>query len=102
ISYNFTELPVGGGNPDAEVSAQHVSQVISNATADHAHAIFQESADPTVTVDLNIAQDINGTIYNIYTMEILTPQQLAGGANYTSLMYDNLRTLEQGLNCTSA
>lgn len=101
ISYNLTELQVGSENPDAEVSAQHVSQVISSATADHAHAIFQESADPTVSVDQNVAQAINGTIYGIYTMEILTPQQAAGGANYTSLMYDNLRTLEIGLNCTS-
>ncbi len=100
ISYNLTELPVGSESPDAEVSAQHVSQVIAEATADHVHAIFQESADPTVTVDQNIAEAINGTIYNIYTMEILTPQQISGGANYTSLMYDNLRVLEQGLNCT--
>jgi zinc transport system substrate-binding protein len=99
-SYNLTELPVGSENPDAEVSAQHVSQVISNATADRAHAIFQESADPTVAVDQSIAQAINGTIYGIYTMEILTPQQIAGGANYTSLMYANLRTLEEGLGCT--
>jgi zinc transport system substrate-binding protein len=102
ISYNLTELPVGSENPDAEVSAQHVSQVITNATADHVHAIFQESADPTVAVDQNIAQAINGTIYGIYTMEILTPRQVAGGANYTSLMYDNLRTLERGLKCTSS
>ncbi len=101
-SYNLTELPVGGDNPDAEVSAQHVSQVISSAAADRARAIFQESADPTATVDRNIAQEINGTIYEIYTMEILTPQQVAGGSNYTSLMYDNLRTLELGLNCTAS
>jgi zinc transport system substrate-binding protein len=62
ISYNLTELPVGGENPDAEVSAQHVSQIITNATADHVHAIFQESADPTTPVDQNIAQAIHGAI----------------------------------------
>lgn len=100
ISYNFTELPVGGENPDAEVSPQHVAAVINEGIKDHAKAVFQESADPTVAVDQNIAEAINGSIYKIYTMEVLTPGQLAGGANYTSLMYQNLNTLEQGLNCT--
>ncbi|HVA82778.1 MAG TPA: metal ABC transporter substrate-binding protein [Candidatus Aquilonibacter sp.] len=100
ISYNLTELPVGGDNPDIQPSAQHLANVISNATADGAHAIFQESADPTSAVDQNIAQSINGSIYKIYTIEILSPQQIAGGQNYTSLMYQNLHTLEAGLNCT--
>ena len=102
ISYNLTELAVGSESPDAEVSPQHVIAVIQNAEADHAHAIFQESADPTVAINQNVAQAINGTIYKIYTMEILTPQQLKSGSNYISLMYQDLHILEQGLNCTPA
>ncbi len=100
ISYNFTELPVAGENPDAEVSPQHVAAVINNGTKDNARAVFQESADPIAAVDQNIAEAINGSIYKIYTMEVLTPEQIASGANYTSLMYKNLNTLEQGLDCT--
>lgn len=100
ISYNLTELPVGNDSPDQEPSAARVANIITTAINDHVAAIFQESADPTEAIDQNIAQEINGTLYKVYTMEVLTPEQLAGRANYTSLMYQNLQVLEEGLGCT--
>ncbi|VVB77445.1 Zinc-uptake complex component A periplasmic [uncultured archaeon] len=100
VSYNLTEISIGGQSPDAEVSPQHLISVVSEATKDHARAVFQESADPTAAVDQNVAAEINGTIYKIYTLEILSQQQIAGNASYVTLMYDNLRTLKEGLNCT--
>lgn len=100
ISYNLTEWPIGGLTPDTEPSAAKVAGLIANGTEAHVHAVFQESADSTVPIAAQIAQSINATTYKIYTMEILTPKQLNSGVNYTSLMYQNLKSFEEGLNCT--
>ncbi|MDE1798188.1 MAG: zinc ABC transporter substrate-binding protein [Candidatus Micrarchaeota archaeon] len=97
--YNLTQVPIAGISPDEEPSPAALEQVIQIGKAENATVVFTE---PGVSPKLGIAVagEIHVSTLAFNPLEILTPEEIANGADYISLMRSNLGVLRQGLGCS--
>ncbi len=97
--YNLTMVPIAGISPDEEPSPAALEQVIKTGKSTHATVVFTE---PGVSPKLGqaVASELNVSTLAFNPLEILTPEEIANGTDYISIMRSNLGVLRQGLVCS--
>ena len=97
--YGLTQYAISGLAPDAEPSAQRLAQLKDLVQRDGITTIFTEGlVSPKVAQTLANEAGVSTAV--LHTLEGLTDQEVAAGADYGSQMQENLTTLESALGCS--
>jgi zinc transport system substrate-binding protein len=97
--YGLTQQSISGLSPDAEPNARRLAELRTLVERDGVTTIFTEDAvSPEVAQTL--AQEAGVQTAVLHTLEALTPEEVAAGDDYVSLMRENLTTLERALDCS--
>jgi zinc transport system substrate-binding protein len=98
-AYGLRQVAISGLSPDAEPSAERLASLRDLVEQEGVTTIFtEELVSPKVAETL--ASEAGVTTAVLHTIEVLTPDQVAAGEDYLSLMRENLRTLEAALGCS--
>ena len=97
--YGLTQDAISGLAPDAEPSAQRLSQLKDLVERDGVTTIFTEDlVSPKVAQTL--AEEAGVRTAVLHTLEGLTNEEIAAGDDYGSQMRENLVALESALGCS--
>jgi zinc transport system substrate-binding protein len=97
-AYGLTQEGISGLEPDAEPSAQRIAELRDLVEREGVTTIFTEELVPPEVAD-TLASEAGVTVAVLHTLEGLTDEELAAGADYRSQMRENLATLEEALGC---
>jgi len=98
-AYGLTQEPISGVTPEAEPSPARLAELKDLVEREGITTIFtEELVSPEVAETL--AEEAGVQTAVLSTIEGLTPEQEAAGADYVSLMLENLSTLEMALGCS--
>ena len=98
-AYGLTQEPISGVTPEAEPSPARLVELKDLVEREGITTIFtEELVSPEVAETL--AEEAGVQTAVLSTIEGLTPEQEAAGADYVSLMLENLSTLEMALGCS--
>lgn len=96
--YGLTQVPIAGLSPDAEPSLKQLADIANFAKTKGIKYIFFESlASPKLSQ--TIASEVGAQTLVLDPLEGLTPDALSKGANYLTVMEQNLHNLEVALDC---
>jgi zinc transport system substrate-binding protein len=96
--YGLTQEPIAGLSPDAEPSAQRLSELSDLVRRDGVTTIFtEELVSPKIAETL--AREVGVTTAVLNPLEGLTKQEVSAGGDYVSVMRANLKVLQQALGC---
>jgi len=98
LRYNVSVHAVSGISPEAEPSVQDLASMIREAKELQVTTIFFESPARTALA-ATIADEIGATVDVLSPLEGRTPEQIASGATYLTLMQENLNALSRALTC---
>jgi zinc transport system substrate-binding protein len=96
--YGLRQIGITGLNPEAEPSPKELTQIIQLARRLHPTVIYAETLVSSRSVDA-VARAVGAKVAVLNPIEGLLPAQRTAGADYLSLMRQNLQTLQQGLSC---
>ena len=97
--YGLTQEAITGLAPDAEPSAQRLSELKDLVSQQGVTTIFTEDlVSPKVAETL--AEEAGVQTAVLHTLEGLTDEELAAGDDYGSQMRENLSTLRSALGCS--
>jgi zinc transport system substrate-binding protein len=96
--YGLRQIAITGLNPEAEPSPKELTQIIQLAKTLRPKIIYAETLVTSRSVDA-VARMVGAKVAVLDPIEGLLPAERASGADYASLMRQNLQTLEQGLSC---
>jgi len=96
--YGLRQIGITGLNPEAEPSPTELTQIIQLAQQLHPAYIYAETLVSSRSVQA-VARAVGAKVAVLNPIEGLLPVQRAAGADYLSLMRQNLQTLQQGLSC---
>jgi len=97
--YGLRQEAIVGLAPDVEPSPQRLADLKATVERDGVTTIFtEELLSPDVAE--TIAHETGTTIAVLSPLESLTPDELASGDNYDSIMRQNLTELERALGCS--
>lgn len=96
--YGLTQIPIAGLSPDAEPSLKEMANVINFVKANGIKYIFFESL-VSPKLSQTIATETGAQTLVLDPLEGLTPDALAKGENYLTVMNQNLHNLEIALEC---
>ncbi len=98
-AYGLTQEPISGLAPDAEPSAQRLAALKDLIEREGATTVFTEDlVSPKVAETL--ATEAGVTTAVLHTLEGLSPEEQAAGADYGSQMRENLQRLRVALDCS--
>jgi zinc transport system substrate-binding protein len=98
--YGLTQEPISGLAPDAEPSPSRLAELAALVRRDGVTTIFtEELVSPRVAQTLGREVGVQTAVLD--PLEGLTSEEVAAGADYLSVMRDNLRTLQTALGCPS-
>lgn len=97
-AYDMQQVPVAGISPSDEPSAATLQQVAEFARENGVRTIFFEENLPA-DLARTVADEIGAATAVLDPIESLSDEQREAGADYVSLMDDNLAALRQGLGC---
>jgi zinc transport system substrate-binding protein len=98
-AYGLTQEPISGVTPEAEPTPARLSELKELVEREGITTIFtEELVSPRVAEALAEEAGVHTAVLS--TIEGLTPEEEAAGADYVSLMLDNLSTLEEALGCS--
>ena len=98
-AYGLTQEPITGLSPEAEPGPARLAELKDLVQREGIITIFtEELVSPEVAQAL--AQEAGVRTEVLSTIEGLTPEEKTAGADYISLMLDNLATLEKALDCS--
>jgi zinc transport system substrate-binding protein len=96
--YHLTQEPISGLSPEAEPTPQRIADMKQVVEQDGVTTIFtEELVSPKVAQTL--ATETGATTSVLNPLESLTADEAASGADYVSVMRDNLSTLRGALGC---
>jgi zinc transport system substrate-binding protein len=97
--YGLRQVALLGLAPDAEPAPRAVGRLADAVRATGATTVFTE---PLVSSKLaqTVAREAGARTTTLDPLEVLTPDDEAAGANYFTLMRDNLAVLRKALGCT--
>jgi zinc transport system substrate-binding protein len=97
-TYGLRQEPISGLSPEAEPSADRLAQLRDLVQRDGVTTIFtEELVSPKVAETLASEAGVQTAV--LHTLEGLTPDEASAGADYASLMRENLLTLRAALDC---
>lgn len=97
--YGLRQEPISGLQPDAEPTPQHLAELKALVERDGITTIFtEELVSPKVAETL--AQETGATTAVLNPLESLTPDEVAAGDDYASVMRQNLTELRSALGCS--
>jgi zinc transport system substrate-binding protein len=98
-TYGLTQEAISGLTPEAEPSPARLAELKDLVEREGITTIFtEELVSPEVAEAL--AEEAGVQTAVLFTIEGLTPEQEAAGADYVSLMLENLSILEEALGCS--
>jgi zinc transport system substrate-binding protein len=98
-AYGLTQEAISGVAPDAEPSAQRLAELKTLVEEDGVTTIFTEDlVSPKVAQTL--AEEAGVRTAVLHTLEGLSDDEVAAGADYGSQMQENLSTLRTALGCS--
>ena len=98
-AYGLTQEAISGVAPDAEPSAQRLAELKSLVEEQGVTTIFTEDlVSPKVAQTL--AEEAGVRTAVLHTLEGLSDEEVAAGADYGSQMRENLSTLRVALGCS--
>ena len=97
-AYGLLQIPISGISPAAEPSAKTLEAVARAAKQRNVSTIFFENNLPA-DLSTTIAREIGASTAVLDPVESLSKDQINAGANYVSVMEENLASLEKGLGC---
>lgn len=96
--YNLRQVAVAGLSPNAEPSAQQISDVASFAKKNNIKYIFFESlVSPKLSE--TIAKEVGAQTLVLNPLEGISEEEQKTGKDYFSVMEDNLHNLQIALDC---
>jgi zinc transport system substrate-binding protein len=98
LRYNINVHAASGISPEAEPSVQDLANMIREAKELQVTTIFFESPASTALAT-TIANEIGAAVDVLNPLEGRTPEQIASGATYLTLMQENLNALAKALTC---
>ncbi|GAF12183.1 zinc ABC transporter, periplasmic-binding protein ZnuA [Bacillus sp. JCM 19045] len=95
--YGIKQIGIAGISPTSEPSQTELIQTVELASSlGLQYVLFEPNITPNVA---QVVQDhLNADALTIHPLEALTAEDQANEADYFSLMYDNIETLETALN----
>jgi zinc transport system substrate-binding protein len=97
-AYGLHQVPISGISPDAEPSQKQLAAVADFVKKNHVKYIFFESLlSPKLSE--TIARETGTTTMVLDPIEGITPEDLAKGSNYITVMRSNLQALKTALQC---
>lgn len=97
--YDLTQEAISGLSPDVEPTPQDLADLKALVERDHITTIFtEELVSPKVAETL--ANETGTTTAVLNPLESLTPDEVAAGDDYLSVMNQNLQTLRSALACS--
>lgn len=95
-AYGLTQVPIEGMEADAEPDAKTMAEIVEFVKANNVRTIFSEElVSPKVA--RAIADASGASCETLNPLEGLTDEELASGADYLSVMRENLDALEKAL-----
>lgn len=96
--FNLNQVAISGLSPDSEPSLKELATITNLVKANNIKYIFFESlVNPKLSE--TIAYETGATTLVLDPIEGLTRENLQKGANYFTLMNDNLKNLKVALSC---
>ena len=96
--YDLEQIPITGLEPEAEPSAQELERVVEEVREHGATTVFFETLVSPRLAE-TVARESGADTAVLNPIEGLTEEQLAEGADYLSVMRDNLAALRTALGC---
>lgn len=98
-AYDLEQIPLTGFSPEVEPSARDIERLAKKVEAEGATTVFFE---PLVSSKLaeTVAREAGVETAVLNPLEGLTDDELDDGADYFSIMRDNLASLRSALGCT--
>ena len=98
-AYGLTQESISGLAPDAEPSAQRLAELKTLVEEDGVTTVFTEDlVSPKVAQTLADEAGVRTAV--LHTLEGLSDEEVAAGADYGSQMRENLSTLRVALGCS--
>jgi zinc transport system substrate-binding protein len=96
--YGLTTLPIAGISPEAEPSPKQMAEIATLVRERDVNAIFFEAlVSPRLAETLAQETDVRTLMLN--PLEGLEEEDIAFGANYLSVMRENLANIKDALEC---
>jgi zinc transport system substrate-binding protein len=98
-AYGLEQIALTGVSPEAEPSAKAIEALVEEVEEEGATTVFFETL---VSPDLaeTVAREAGATTEVLNPLEGLTEEELDAGADYFSVMRENLEALRAALGCT--
>jgi zinc transport system substrate-binding protein len=98
-AYGLRQVALTGISPEAEPSPRALEELVRTVEATGATTVFFE---PLVSRDLaeTVAREAGVATAELDPLESLTEEKIAAGADYLSVMRDNLTALRSALGCS--
>jgi zinc transport system substrate-binding protein len=97
-AYDLQQVPIAGISPSEEPSAKSLEAVANFAQENGVTTVFFEENLPD-DLAATVAGEIGAQTAALDPLESLSSEQLDAGADYVSVMTDNLAALKAGLGC---
>jgi zinc transport system substrate-binding protein len=96
--YGLEQVPLEGLTPEAEPSAKDIEGLVERVRSSGATTVFFE---PLISPKLaqTVAREADVGTADLDPLEGLSDERIVGGADYFSVMRDNLATLRKALGC---
>jgi zinc transport system substrate-binding protein len=97
-AYGLEQIPLTGLSPEAEPSAKAIERLVRQVEQDGATTVFFETlVSPKLAQ--TVAREAGAHTAVLDPIEGLTQDEIAGGADYFSVMRENLAALRKALGC---
>jgi zinc transport system substrate-binding protein len=98
-AYDLEQIPLTGLSPEAEPSARAIEGLVDEVEEERATTVFFETlVSPKLAETVAREAGVDTAVLN--PLEGLTEEQIDEGADYFSIMRENLAALHQALGCT--
>ena len=98
-AYDLEQIPLTGLSPEAEPSAKAIEGLVDEVEEEGATTVFFETlVSPKLAQTVAREAGVDTAVLN--PLEGLTEEQIDEGADYFSIMRENLAALRQALGCT--
>jgi zinc transport system substrate-binding protein len=98
-AYGLSQQAISGLQPDAEPTPERIAQLRDLVEREGITTIFTEELVPPQTAQ-TLADEAGVKTEVLHTIEGLTPDEVAAGEDYRSLMESNLEILRSALGCS--